>query len=158
MKIVKENINFERGQDPKGSMEIGLLKAIEQKGVRISVSRGDPEDERKEKEKLKNNAKSMYEVVNLLIESGIDPSKIYISGEHTINIPVYRVISGGMHVIIEVLSHEDGEMLVKVIESLAIAARMKVSNNTDSKLIYDYEVSDWLKNLKENREKYKNLL
>ena len=63
-----------------------------------------------------------------------------------------------MHVIHEVLSIEDGEILAKVIESFAIASRIKVSPEQDSKLIYDYEVIDFLKNLKENREKYKKLL
>ena len=158
MKIVKENINFERGQDPKVSMEIGLLKALENKGVRINVSRNDPNEEIQEMEKLRNNAKDMSEVVNLLIEAGLKPEKIYISGEHNINIKVFRVVSGGMHVIHEVLSIEDGEILAKVIESFAIASRIKVSPEQDSKLIYDYEVIDFLKNLKENSEKYKKLL
>jgi hypothetical protein len=154
--IVKENINFERGQDPKETMELGLLKALENKGIRIDLSW---DKEGQELQRFKDNIKNMYEAVTLLIGVGVRAEKIWISGAHILHVNVHRVINGN-HVIHEVLSIEDGENLIKVIDALSIksGSGSRVSQEEDSKLIYDYEVIDWLKKLKENREKYKNLL
>ena len=36
--LVRENINFDRGKNPKDALEIGIRKSLEQKGVEFDTT------------------------------------------------------------------------------------------------------------------------
>ena len=83
MKIVKENINFKRGKDPKQSLDIGkessysreqILQKFSEMGVEVSID-FDPLNP----PKVLENIYQIKEYVDKLLNLGVKPSDIEIA-------------------------------------------------------------------------------
>ena len=157
MKLIKETINFERGKDPKESMNIGLMKALENKGIRFWFGWGNGEGEI-EKQKFLKNINKMNSFIDKMIAVGVDPRKMFISHADTVTINVIRVMNGN-RVIHECVTNEDAEMLVKACIALSIEAypdQYAIDMTDNEKIVYVYS-HPWLDNIVENRKKYKSV-
>ena len=154
MKIVKENINFERGLDPKEAMKIGTRESLIRMGVEFDTTWDQTGEEDK---KVTQNIDKIHETIMLLTKNGVKPEDISISKWNHFYVKVVRVLEGNA-VKMECLSEEDGEKLIKVITDLAIENNPSWHLSYDTKLIYTNEIQDWLKNLKKNRAKYNKII
>jgi hypothetical protein len=154
MKLVKENINFERGKDPKESMNVGIMKSLEDKGIRFWFGWGDGEGEI-EKQKLIKNISGMNNLINKLIEVGVDPKKMSISHHDTVEIKVVQILNGN-RVIHQCATKEDAEMLRKACQAFDADNdwEERWSFDEGEKMIYVSRKNTWLDNLFENRKKY----
>jgi hypothetical protein len=152
--IVKENINFERGKEPKEALQIGIRKSLERMGVEFDMTW----DQTGEAEvKVNENIEKINKTIKLLVDVGVKPEDISISKWNHFYVKVFRVLEGNA-VKLECLSEDDGNKLIKVITELSIENKPNWYLSPDTKLIYTDEIQNWLKNLKKNREKYSKIL
>jgi hypothetical protein len=156
MKLIKEHIKFERGLDPKQSMDIGLFKSLESLGIRFNFGWRDGEGEI-EKQKFINNINEMNKFIQKLISVGVDPEGMHISHSDTVEIKVVRVMNGN-RVIHECISEEDAKMLIDACLALSIEGHPDQYHidNDGEKIVYVY-AHPWLDNLLENRRKYMSI-
>jgi len=154
MKIVKENINFERGKDPKEAMKIGTRESLIRMGVEFDTTWDQSGEEDK---KVNQNIDKIHETVMLLTKNGVEPGDISISKWNHFYVKVFRVLEGNA-VKFECLSEDDGKKIIQVLLDLSIENHPSWHLNQDTKLIYTNEIQDWLKNLKKNRAKYNKII
>ncbi|HPI81894.1 MAG TPA: hypothetical protein PK122_01560 [Candidatus Paceibacterota bacterium] len=152
--LVRENINFERGKNPKDALEIGIRKSLEQKGVEFDTTWDKSGEEDK---KVNLHIENIAKTVELLMNAGVNPEDISISKWNHFYVRVVRVLEGNA-VKFECLSEDDGKKLIQVLTDLAIENRPQWHLSWDTKLVYTDDIQDWLKNLKKNREKYSKIL
>jgi hypothetical protein len=155
MKIVKENINFERGREPKKTMSIGLRKALEEKGIIFEVD-WDPEG--RASQRVEDNIEDVYEFAMALINAGVNPGEIRVSDYTKFFVPCYRVMDGNV-VKMETISKEDAEILIQVCKDLSVDsnANWRIASDRDEKLIYSEAIPS-LKKIQEIRKKYRKIL
>lgn len=154
MKIVKENIDFKRGIDPKEAMKIGTRESLIRMGVEFDTTWDQTGEEDK---KVTQNIEKIHETVMLLTKNDVKPEDISISRWNHFYVKVVRVMEGNA-VKLECLSEEDGEKLIKVITDLSIENYSNWHLSYGTKLIYTDHIQDWLKNLKKNRAKYNKII
>ena len=155
MKIVKENINFERGMNPKEAMGIGLYQSLKDKGVRFWFTYTDGEIE---EAKVLKNISEISRVVNKLIKLGVDPTEMEISRDFDISVAGWDV-SRSNHVIHCCLTEDDAKSLINVLKHIegAESAWNYSKGSTLSGLRIDFKNIDWLDKLEEYRKKLRNL-
>ena len=153
MKIIRENINFERGKDPKESLNLGGLEYFKMQGVRLFFNWGQyPKENRFEGEEARKkaikNIKKIREYFDLLKKNGVDPHDMEISDHDSISIDSYEVIEGN-RVIFNCLNQKQAEELIEECKKKAI-----YNHGTDFRIerrdmyIYFTEyMKNWLENL-----------
>jgi hypothetical protein len=137
-------------------MGIGLRQSLEGMGITFKTLWDESGEIDK---KVNDNIKYIDRMVKLFLKAGLKPEDIKVTRPNHFYIKVYRVLEGNT-VKHEVISKEDGEKLVKVIQNLSIESHPSwrvSSDETDTKLVYGEEVEGWLKNIEKNRKKYSKL-
>lgn len=166
MKLVRENINFEKGQDPKKTMKTGLLGDIQRMGVAIPNFKNDhpnwnQEDVDRSTKNFNEDLPKFHYIISKLIECGVDPKVIRIADGTTIAIDCFEVMSGN-HVILHTLTEEDAKTLIKICDSVDANQhyenRWNIGRTSLSHYIYVHGDNKWLDNLIETRKKLKNIL
>ncbi|MDD5649225.1 MAG: hypothetical protein PHF86_02225 [Candidatus Nanoarchaeia archaeon] len=158
MKIVKENINFKRGKDPKQSLDIGkestyskeqILQKFSEMGVEIYID-FDPLNPPKVLENI-------YEIKNYvenLIDLGVKPSDIEIAYPDSVCVKGFTVKDSNQ-VLLHCLTEEDAKIIAKTLEKFMIEGNnINIDRSSMNPYIHFYRKNDWLKDLKENRKKY----
>jgi hypothetical protein len=160
--IVKESISFERGKDPKETLDIGensiyvkteVFNKIANSGVHIRL---DWDQSGKEKERLIKDIYLFKELIDKLIKTGVSTNEMEISHHDSISIKTKQVMNGNW-AICHCLTEEDANILIKAFQKFSINSRENFSMSEDSKYIYVYDKNEWLNDIIENRKKYKNL-
>jgi hypothetical protein len=144
--IIRENINFERG-DPKKTLDIGILKFLEDQGVRLWFGWGDGEGEI-EKEKTLENISAVKEYFDLLKKNGVDPNDMEISHHDFFRIKSYQVQDGN-RVIFDCLNEKQAKDLIKECEKRAIStygANFSISRG-ETHINFTKYMKKWLENL-----------
>jgi hypothetical protein len=164
MKIVKENINFERGLDPKQAMETGIYKEIQNMGVKLWFGWGEGEGEQ-QRQKFLKNINQFYNVITKVKELGVNPENMEISDGNTLQITGYDILDGN-HVVFHVLTKEDGENVIKMLEKtvfpsayghqFSIQQSSSLGSINFNVLWDDSKQYEFLNNLAKNRNKIKN--
>jgi hypothetical protein len=170
MKIVKENINFERGQEPKKSMGIGkeslyskqqIFNKLEKVGIPFYHS----SNEKEEKYLMDQYLKNIYiikEIIQKLQKLNVPIISIEGSTEKSVGIliQVYQILDGN-HIILSCITKEDAEYLIKEMKKYSFRNYENFSINDDGEeIIYIFNIK-WLdetiERFDEEIEKRKNL-
>jgi hypothetical protein len=145
--LVRENIDFERGQDPKKSLDIGFLKSLENQGVRIWFGWGDGEGE-KEKEQSLENISTIKEYFDLLKKNGVDPHDMEISHHDFFRIKTHQVQDGN-RVIFDCLTKEHAQKIIQECEKFSInsyGGNFSITRG-ETHINFTKYMKNWLENL-----------
>ena len=154
MKIVKEDINFERNQDPKKSMDIGkessyakkqLFDKLDKK-VRFNLGR-EPEESMKG---LLDNIFEIEKAVEKLQKMDIKIEYISYFYGVSIQINVFNILDSN-HVILKCLTEKDANILINIIKKLSYHSydNFKIDSETFSISLKDL---NWFDQLEKNRK------
>lgn len=147
MGIIRENINFERG-NPQKALNLGFLKSLEKQGVRLFFDWGTPEEQEKTREKTLENMGEIEEFFSLLKKNGVDPKDMEISSHDCIEINNYQVLDGN-HVIHQCLTEEQALGLIEECKKRSINrydGNFNISRGK-SNIYFTKYLKEWLKNL-----------
>jgi hypothetical protein len=159
--IIKEFISFERGQDPKKSLDIGenstyvkteIFNALLKAGIYFH----DWDKTGKNKERIIKNIYIFKKLIDKLITAGLDINSIDLSHPDALDIKTIQVLNVN-HVIHHCLTEEDAYIVIDICKKYSISGRDNFSISTGTKCIYISDENEWLDNIIENRKKYKNL-
>lgn len=161
MGIVKEDINFERGKDPKTSLDVGknsrysreqILEKIKNKGIRFRFT-NDPE-----KENLLDKIYEVEKVINKLGYLNVPIKSVTSVFGISIEIEIHEILDSN-RVILYCFSEEDANNLIKILKMGAFHNYDNFSTEkSTTSLDITYDVLEWLDKFEENREKIKKAL
>ena len=156
MKLVRENLNFERGKEPIKSMgarqeyvKKQILKDFEKMGININI-----DFEPANPPKILENIYEIKEYVDKLLALGVKSEDIEISHPDSIQVNGFSVKDSNL-VLIHCLTEEDANIIAKTLEKFMINGdHINIDRSSMSPYIHFHKENEWLKNLEENRKKY----
>lgn len=162
MKIVKENINFKRGKDPKQSLDIGkessysreqILQKFSEMGVEVSID-FDPLNP----PKVLENIYQIKEYVDKLLNLGVKPSDIEIAYPDSVCIKGFTVKDSNQ-VLLHCLTEKDATIIARTLKKFMINGdRINIDRSSMNPYIHFNKENEWLNGLKENREIYEKCM
>lgn len=108
MKIIRENINFERNTDPKKSMNTGIIQTLKDLGVRIW------ENNEENVENIYSNIQEIYEFIELIHKRGVQYKDIEIDGPKDLEINGFKVKDTNV-VLVNCLTEKDAQEIIKTL-------------------------------------------
>jgi hypothetical protein len=179
MKIVKEELGFERTGDVKKGLDVGKystlniekkLKSYENKGMKVNLDWDKTGENRK---KVFKNFKRIEWVIEKLMELGVKPKDIRISHPTNVDVNSYTVLDGN-NVLFYCLTERDAEIgidfmesipiprwntfrysISRTFENIEITGRTEYDASSDWKPYFKEPISiEWLEELPKNRKIY----